>query len=216
MPSIVVATPTVKNNSGSGSVTTAAFTPTTLGSTLIAIGCTRQSGSDPTALLASDSLTGTWTALAQILTGTAGRNRLAVHCQLVTALSSRTVTMACTNGVRNILSVLECIGFTGTPSNVATGSNNSGDPSCTLSPAPYSDNWVLGAGSFNGADNPVTPTGFTDVEAFALQTDLYQNIFYDDTSPAATASYSSANNQSNIVTMELVPVRGIYSFGQWN
>jgi hypothetical protein len=105
-------------------------------------------------------------------------------------------------------------GITGnntTFTNTIQANSTTGDPAPSLGSAPASTSAVLGFGIFSGSGTAITaPTGWTELTHFnpsngARSRNAYS--IHDDTTPAQSATFSTANSNATFVLVE-IPISG--------
>jgi hypothetical protein len=206
---IALVTPLV--GAASQLVVTASFTPVQ-GSILLAFGTFRRSATI-VAPTCTDNLLSGWTLLATAsfdsLSGS--RNLSAVWGLIIDDPPLPMQVQVRSAGAAVCSStVLQCLNFIDLPfgTDIATGTDATGDPTATLSPAPDASSWVVGFSSFNGTSAAMTtPTGFTQfAPVFTTSTNLQMHSFFDDTTPAASATYASSNFETTLILLELRPL----------
>lgn len=203
-----LATPTVHN--ASNSVVTASFTPTASALLVVMVGARASSvlnGEPSISNTGGLSFTPLASGVYDAGSGTRQRGR-AWAAVAPASPSSMTVTGSSTSSGRMSIAVVQITGHAGIPGNAIAADSVSGDPSMTLGSAPAASSLVLAFLTAAGTAALSAPAGFIELDDTSDGAGIVLHCCHDITSAPTTTTYSSTNNQSVGIAIEVAEASG--------
>lgn len=200
---MAIGTPVSRGNvNGATSATTASFTPNA-NTFLLAKGCSKSTTTPPAPSI-TDSLGGTWTKVGDIIGPNSSVFIVGALWRRAVGGSPASMTVSANSGQTvTELEVVEVSGISSDFSNIGTGLDSAGDPSCTLASGPASSSAVISFGCGH-LTNVFSVTGFTKLYDATNGSNFRCSCAYIlPTGALATAPWSSSNTNSASIIVEL-------------
>lgn len=196
-------------NATNSTATTASFTPNASPSRLFATVWQINDNSTVTLATVTDSIGLTWTKqydTETVLIGSGYHCRSSIWTAEITgAAAAMTVSATLPTNIGGAVSVVQMTNTQAAIINAAYAVSATGDPAPSLPTAPAANSTVIVSSLMNGNGAVNTPTGFTNASTLAVTSPFMVNTFFDQSSPAQSATLNTTNMLSGAIIFEVRP-----------